>query len=94
MASVQIRVAHALGRAEARARIQKATVDHAAQVGKFVKSLTWTESGAEVVGEGFEGSLAIGDTEVTGEVELGWKLSFFPLKVQRDGEAWLSALLR
>lgn len=94
MGKVQIRVEHALGRVEAQRRIRAAAEAQAEKGAKYVKSLSWSEGGAHVVGDGFEGKLAIGDTEVTGDVDLGWKLAFFPLKIQREAEAYLRELLR
>jgi putative polyhydroxyalkanoate system protein len=93
MGSVRIRVEHALGRDEARARIQGAAAG-LTEKSALVRSIAWTEDGAQVAGDGFDGRLSIGDTEVVGEVELGWKLAFFPLKVRRDAEAWLQDLLK
>jgi hypothetical protein len=93
MAEVTIRVEHALGRAEALARIRRAA-EGLAQQGRVVQRLEWSETGALVAGDGFEGRLVVGDAEVTGSVELGWKLAFFPLKVRREAEAWLAELLR
>lgn len=94
MGSVRIRVEHALGRDEALARIRRAAEQLSARGSGYVRSIEWSETGAVVVGEGFEGRLVVTDVEVTSEVELGWKLAFFPLKVQRDAEAWLRELLR
>jgi hypothetical protein len=94
MGNVRIRVEHALGRDEALRRIQAAAEELRARGGSPVQRLEWHESGAIVVGDSFEGRLVVTEVEVTGEVELGWKLAFFPLKVQRDAEAWLRNLLR
>jgi len=94
MGQVQIRVEHALGRAEAQRRIRAAADAQAQKGSKYVQSLTWSEGGAHVVGDGFEGTLTIGDTDVAGDVELGWKLAFFPLKIQREAEAYLREILR
>ncbi len=90
--NVSIRVAHTLGREEARTRIQRAAAGLAEKTA-LVRTIQWTEAGATIAGDGFDGRLTITDTEVVGEVELGWKLAFFPLKVQRDAEAWLQNLL-
>ncbi len=94
MGQVTLRVEHALGRAEALRRIQAAAEKLRERAGSVVRTLEWTEAGAEVAGDGFEGTLAVGETDVTGTVELGWKLAFFPLKVQREGEAWLRDVLQ
>jgi hypothetical protein len=93
MAEVTIRVQHALGRAEALARIRRAA-DELVQQGRVVRRLEWSETGAIVAGDGFEGRLVVEETEVTGAVVLDWKLSFFPLKVRREAEGWLAELLR
>ncbi len=89
---VSIRIEHALGRDEARTRIQRAAAGLAEKTA-LVRQIQWTDEGATITGDGFDGRLTIGDTDVVGEVELGWKLAFFPLKVQRDAEAWLQNLL-
>lgn len=94
MGTVRIRVEHALGRAEALGRIRRAAEGLGSNAAKYVKSVEWSDAGAVVVGDGFDGRFVVGDTDVTAEVELGWKLAFFPLKVQRDGEAFLRDLLR
>jgi len=94
MGNVQIRVEHALGRAEALGRIRKAAESMGSSAAKYMKSVEWSDSGAVVVGDGFDGRFVVTDSDVTAEVELVWKLAFFPLKVQRDGEAWLRDLLR
>ncbi|MCY2959706.1 MAG: polyhydroxyalkanoic acid system family protein [Planctomycetota bacterium] len=94
MGSVRIRVEHALGRQEALSRIRRAADGLGAKGAAYVKSVEWSESGAVVAGDGFDGRFVVTDTDVTAEVELGWKLAFFPLKVQRDAEAWLRDLLR
>ncbi|MBL8863831.1 MAG: polyhydroxyalkanoic acid system family protein [Planctomycetes bacterium] len=92
MAEVTIRVSHTLGRAEALARLRRAT-EGLAQSGRIVRTLEWSVESARVAGDGFEGQLVVGETEVTGRVELGWKLAFFPLRVQREAEAWLREAL-
>lgn len=94
MGTVQIRVEHALGRDEALVRIRNAAEQLSSRGSGYVRSIEWSESGAVIVGESFEGRLVVTEVEVTGDVELGWKLAFFPLKVQRDAEAWLRDLLR
>lgn len=94
MGNVQIRVEHALGRAEALRRIRAAAEGMDAKAASYVKSVEWSDTGAVVHGSGFDGRFAVSDTDVTAEVELGWKLAFFPLKVQRDGEAFLRDLLK
>jgi hypothetical protein len=94
MKTVTLRVEHALGRAEAMSRIRKAAEGLTGRSAAFVKSIEWSDTGASVVGEGFQGRLTVNDTDVVGEVELGWALAFLPLKVQRDGEAWIGGLLR
>jgi hypothetical protein len=94
MATVQLRVEHKLGRAEALARIRKAVDGVGAKAAAYVQSIEWSDSGAVVHGNGFDGRVVVTDTDMTAEVELGWKLAFFPLKVQRDGEAFLRDLLR
>lgn len=94
MGNVRIRVEHALGREQALDRIRRAAEGLTSKGSGYVRSVEWSESGAVVVGESFEGRLEVTEVEVTGEVVLGWKLAFFPLKVQRDAEAWLRELLR
>ncbi len=94
MKTVTLRVEHALGRTEALSRIRKAAEGLSGRSAAFVKSIEWSDTGARVVGEGFQGQLTVSDTDVVGEVELGWQLAFLPLKVQRDGEAWIGGLLR
>ncbi len=93
MGKVTLKVEHALGRTEALARIRRAAEGMDAKAAKYVRSVQWSESGAVVDGDGFSGAFTVTDTDVTADVELGWKLAFFPLKVQRDGEAFLRNLL-
>jgi hypothetical protein len=83
-----------VGRAEALGRIRRAAEGMGSKAASYVRSVEWTETGAVVVGEGFDGRFVVSETDVTAEVQLGWKLAFFPLKVQRDAEAWLAELLR
>ncbi len=94
MGTVRIRVEHKLGRAEALDRIRRAAEGMGSKAAAYVRSVEWTDTGAVVVGESFDGSFVVSDIDVTAEVQLGWKLAFFPLKVQRDAEAWLGELLR
>jgi len=94
MTNVQIRVEHKLGRAEALARIRRAADGMGAKAASYVRSAEWSDTGAVVVGNGFDGRFVVSDVDVTADVELGWKLSFFPLKVQREAEVWLADLLR
>lgn len=94
MTNVRIRVEHALGRDEALARIRRAADGMGSKAAAYVRSVEWSEAGAVVAGDGFDGRFAVSENDVTAEVELGWKLSFFPLKVQREAETWLANLLR
>ncbi len=94
MGTVRVRVEHKLGRAEALGRIRRAAEGMGSKAAAYVRTVEWSETGAVVVGEGFDGRFVVSETDVTAEVELGWKLAFFPLKVQRDAEAWLGELLK
>ncbi len=94
MTNVRIRVEHALGRDEAMARIRRAADSMAPKAAAYLRSVEWSDSGAVVLGDGFDGRFVVSENDVTADVELGWKLSFFPLKVQREAETWLADLLR
>lgn len=94
MTNVQIRVEHKLGRQEALARIRRAADGMGAKAASYIRSAEWSDTGAVVAGNGFDGRFVVSDTDVTADVDLGWKLSFFPLKVQREAEAWLADLLK
>ena len=94
MAKVSIRVEHTLGAAEVERRIRAAAAMLEEKKPGIVRSITWNGGRAHASGDGFEGDLVITERDFTASVELGWKLAFFPLKVQREAEAWLAQLLR
>jgi hypothetical protein len=93
MKEVRFSVPHSLGRDEALRRIRQAAEELAAGR-SVVRRLEWSETGALVAGDGFEGRLIVLEAVVEAEVQLGWQLAFFPLKAQREAEAWLAGVLR
>jgi putative polyhydroxyalkanoate system protein len=93
MAKVRVEVEHKLGRARALAHIRATAESMRAKADRFVKSVEWTDNGATVVGEGFKGRLEVDETKVIVEADLGFALSLFPVKAEREMRAWIQKVL-
>jgi hypothetical protein len=93
MGKVRVEVDHKLGRERALAHIRATAESMRAKAAPFIKSVEWSDTGAVVVGEGFKGRLEVEETKVIVDADLGFALSLFPVKAEREMRSWIQKVL-
>jgi hypothetical protein len=93
MTSIEVRVPHALGRAEALRRIRAKAEPMIASGRAPITSLEWTDEGARIASANSSGTLACTDTEVVVNAELGGFAAFMSAGAKKAVEGWLREVL-
>lgn len=93
MTTIEVRVPHALGRAEALRRIRAKAEPMIASGRAPITSLEWTDEGARIASANSSGTLVCTDAEVVVRAELGGFVAFMSAGAKKAVDGWLREVL-
>lgn len=93
MTTIEVRVPHALGRAEALRRIRAKAEPMIASGRAPITSLEWTDEGARIASANSSGTLVCTDAEVVVTAELGGFVAFMSAGAKKAVDGWLREVL-